>query len=296
MRMSQLALDRLTKPWEEFVAYPYDDKIPKRLHPGEARRRYPEWTGGPARGTITIGYGHTDAAGTPKIESGMRVSIEEATRILADDIRPCEAAVARLITAPLGQHQADTLIDFVFNAGAGTLQKSTLRRKLNAGDYDCVPAELMRFTLSKGEHMDGLTHRRQAEIGMWNTPDDKPHAAKVAPEDHGVDDDDVLCPKGEAPVGRSPLDSKEIAAGVTAIATGAATHGGGQAAPPTADTVGTALDQVRSAKDQLEGLGLWDSVAGFIAHHTSEIGAVVVAGLILFMVAKRFLRLRIDHV
>jgi hypothetical protein len=57
MHMSQLALDRLTKPWEEFVGYPYDDKVPKRLHPGETRRRYPEWTGGPVRGTITIGFG-----------------------------------------------------------------------------------------------------------------------------------------------------------------------------------------------------------------------------------------------
>ena len=195
-QISQLAEDRLTKPWEEFVAYPYDDKVPKRRN-AQGKLAYPEWTGGPVRGTITQGFGHTDAAGAPKIVVGAPHWTEEyATQVLANDMRPCCDAVNRLVKVPLGQHlEADTLDDFVFNAGAGTLQKSTLLKKLNAGDYDAVPAELMKFTLSRGEHMEGLVHRRQAEIAMWNMADD------ATPEEKGCRSD--LCPTTTASAPRT---------------------------------------------------------------------------------------------
>lgn len=293
MRMSQLALDRLTKPWEEFVGYPYDDKVGK-VKGLDGKRRYPEWKGGPVRGTITIGYGHTDAAGAPKIEPGLRVSLEEATQILADDIRPCERAVARMVKVPLGQHQFDTLTDFVFNAGDGTLGKSTLLRKLNEGDYDAIPAELMKFTLSKGEHMEGLTHRRQAEIAIWNTPDEKPHALRISPEDRGLEEDDVHCPKGEGAASRSAFDSKEIAAGTTVAIGTIAKEATNAPAPLPAHAGPDPLDAVHQAQDQLQSLGLWDTVVSFLAHHQSQLLTYMVVGLVVFMVAKRFLRLKAE--
>lgn len=281
--VSQVCLERLTKPWEEFVAYPYDDKAAKVRGP-DGKRRYPEWTGGPARGTITIGYGHTDAAGAPWIVPGMKITEAEAVAILAADMAPCERDVARLITAPLGQHQFDTLADFVFNAGAGTLEKSTLRRKLNAGDYDCVPAELMKFTLSKGEHMDGLTHRRQAEISLWKTPDDKPETAKVSPADRGVAAEDVHCPKAELPPARPALDSKTVAAGGTAIATtGSIIAAANDAAAP-----------VEQAKENLEQLGVWDQLVALALHHPIEIAGLVVIGLLVFVVFDRWRHLHAE--
>lgn len=87
---------------------------------------------------------------------------------------------------------------------------------------------------------------------------------------------------------RSALDSKEISAGVTAAAVKVATAGGD--VPVKSD----ALDTVHQAQEQLQSLGLWDSVVNYVTHHTSEVGTVVVVGLVLFMVAKRFLRLKAE--
>ena len=278
MHMSRLALERLTKPWEEFVAYPYDDKVPK------VDGKYPEWQGGPARGTITIGYGHTDAAGAPRIAPGMRVSQAMAETILAADIAPCERAVAELVTVPLGQHQFDTLVDAVFNFGAGTLARSTLLKRLNAGDYDAVPAELMKFVYSKGERMLGLVHRRQAEIALWNMPDGKPGAAPTAPADHGLAATEVFCPKGDLPPRRSPLDSKTVAAGGTGILA----------------TLSLALQSATAPIAEIEGqlreLGLWDAGVAFAGAHRAELTAALVIALFGFTIWDRVRHLRAEQI
>ncbi len=285
--ISPLALDRLTKPWEEFVAYPYDDKVPKRRC-ADGRFRYPEYTGGPLRGTLTQGYGHTDAAGGRKIVLGVHWTEPEGAAVLAEDMAPCCATVERLVHVPLGQHQFDTLADFVFNAGAGTLRKSTLLKKLNAGDYDAVPAELLKFTYSKGEHMEGLLHRRQAEIALWRTPDDKPQAARVSPVDHGLDDPAVFCPKADLPPARSPLDSKSVAAGGTIVTTGLGLLAKGL------DQVNDAAAPVVQVHDTLVGLGLWESLAAGVSVHPLVVGGAVVAVLGGFVLVDRWRHLHAE--
>jgi len=44
---------------------------------------------------------------------------------------------------------------------------STLLRKLNAGDYNAVPVELMKWINSGGRKVQGLVNRRAAEGGLW---------------------------------------------------------------------------------------------------------------------------------
>lgn len=256
--ISAFALDRLTKPWECFVPYPYDDKRPGRRVDG--RWEYPEYAGGPLRGTLTQGYGHTDAAGGPRIELGSRWSEPYASQVLADDMGGAGRAVERLIDVPLGQHQFDCLDDFTFNAGAGTLQRSTLRRRLNAGDYDCVPEQLMRFVYSRGERMRGLERRRQAEISLWRTPDASPERARVTPADHGLADDEVHCPKATLPPRRPAIDSKSVTAGAGIASTGVAVIA----------RAGEALNQatapIQQARDNLQQLGIWDAGLRFLSH------------------------------
>jgi GH24 family phage-related lysozyme (muramidase) len=290
--ISQLAVDRLTKPWEEFVAYPYDDKVPKQRG-ADGKRRYPEWTGGPLRGTLTIGYGHTDAAGPvlhygAKIAPGMRLTEVEGSQLLAADMRPCCAEVDELVQVPLTQHQADALDDFVFNAGE-SLRHSTLLRKLNTGDYACVPSELMKFTLSRGEHMEGLVHRRQAEIAMWNLRDEAPahvkQAAPLSPADHGVDDEQVFCPKADLPPARSPLDSKTVAAGGTIVSTGIAVASKG------VDQLNQAAEPAKQAQDNLQQLGLWEPLTAFVSHNGFVIAGILAATLGAFVIWDRWRRL-----
>jgi len=55
------------------------------------------------------------------------------------------------------------IVDFAYNLGAGRLQTSTLRRKINAGDWEGAAAELPRWVYGGGRKLPGLVLRREAE-------------------------------------------------------------------------------------------------------------------------------------
>lgn len=131
----------------------------------------------------TIGYGHTSAAGSPTVTPDMKISQAQAEHILASDLLKYEVAVERAVTVPLTQNQFDALVSFAFNCGIGALQKSSLLKKLNRGEYDAVPAELMKWNKAGGKELAGLTRRRRAEAALWRKIDEK---APVEPEETGI--------------------------------------------------------------------------------------------------------------
>lgn len=116
-------------------------------------------------GVWTIGYGHTSSAGIPYVKPGMRINAVEAEEILKSDLHKFEERVERLVKVPLTDNQFAVLVSFDFNTGA--LHKSTLLKKLNAGDYDAVPGELMKWVNAGGKKVKGLVNRRSAEAGLW---------------------------------------------------------------------------------------------------------------------------------
>jgi len=116
-------------------------------------------------GVLTVGFGHTSAAGIPKVREGMRINDTEAAEILRRDLGKFEERVERLVKVPLTDNQFAVLVSFDFNTGA--LHKSTLLKKLNAGDYEAVPAELMKWVNAGGKKVKGLVNRRAAEAGLW---------------------------------------------------------------------------------------------------------------------------------
>ena len=118
-------------------------------------------------GLLTIGYGHTDAAGPPKVTAGMKITEAQAVDILKNDLWRCESAVEQLVKVELNDNQFAALVSFVFNCGEANFKKSSLLRKLNAGDYESVPAELMKWTMANGKRVQGLANRRAAEGGLW---------------------------------------------------------------------------------------------------------------------------------
>lgn len=116
-------------------------------------------------GVLTIGYGHTSAAGAPEVKAGMTITEAEAEQILRRDLAIFEKRVSNLVKVGLTDNQFAALVSFDFNTGA--LHKSTLLKKLNAGDYDAVPSEMLRWVHAGGKKVEGLANRRAAEAGLW---------------------------------------------------------------------------------------------------------------------------------
>lgn len=157
---------------------------------------------------LTIGYGHTSAAGNPVVTEGMTITQVEAENILAKDLAVFEAGVSACVKVPLSQNQFDVLVDFAYNAGLSALQKSTLLKKVNAGDFDAVPSELMKWTKGGGKELPGLVRRRQAEIAVWSKVDDHSHEEP----DHRAEPD--------AQPAKTMLDSKQGNAALATTAIG----------------------------------------------------------------------------
>ena len=139
-------------------------------------------------GVCTIGYGHTSAAGAPAVTDGMVITQQQCDDILRRDLVKYETAVHEMVEQPLTQHQFDVLVDFAYNAGVGNLKSSTLLKKVNAGQFDAVPAELMKWTKGGGKVLAGLVRRRQAESAWWLSHEMVPMTAAAAAEVAEADD------------------------------------------------------------------------------------------------------------
>jgi lysozyme len=60
----------------------------------------------------------------------------------------------------------NAIVDFTYNLGVGRLQTSTLRRKINAQDWDGAKEQLMLWTRGGGKVLPGLVRRREAEVAL----------------------------------------------------------------------------------------------------------------------------------
>ncbi|CAG2149450.1 MULTISPECIES: lysozyme [Burkholderiaceae] len=141
----QAAID-LAKRFEGFHRVPKAD--PGRAHPYICPAGY--WT---------IGYGHLCDPKHPPITEA------EAEVYLARDLEIALNATLRycpvLATEPEGRLAA--IVDFTFNLGAGRLQASTLRRRINQRDWPSAGLELRRWVYGGGKVLRGLVTRREAE-------------------------------------------------------------------------------------------------------------------------------------
>lgn len=116
-------------------------------------------------GVWTIGFGHTSAAGEPKVYRGQAITEAECDAILAADLAAVERNVERCIKIQMTQAQFDALVSFDFNTGS--LAKSSIDDKINAGNSAAAMSTLLQYDHAGGRQMDGLTRRRQAERLMF---------------------------------------------------------------------------------------------------------------------------------
>lgn len=117
-------------------------------------------------GYSNIGYGHlVRDYELERYNKG--ITEAEAEELLRCDIQAAESAVLRLIDVPLTEGQFDALVSFTFNLGAGTLQRSTLRRKVNRQAQSEVPEQFMRWVWAGGKKLPGLIKRRATEANIY---------------------------------------------------------------------------------------------------------------------------------
>lgn len=113
-------------------------------------------------GFWTIGYGHLCDSKHPPITDA------EAEVYLARDLQSALAATLRYcpVLATEQEGRLAAIVDFTFNLGAGRLQTSTLRRRINQRDWIAAGQELRRWIYGGGKVLPGLVARREVEIAL----------------------------------------------------------------------------------------------------------------------------------
>jgi hypothetical protein len=187
--------------------------------------------------------------------------------------------VDRWLKVPVTQHQRDAMVDTDFNCPAAAL---ACIRLINAGNIRAVPTKLLQYTSSRGEHMEGLVHRRSAEIAWFNTPD---HIEGPAPPHP----DAIFSPKAERNAPPKAIVSSKTAA--------AAVPAGGGGIMLALQQAHEAAEPLKQAKQDLVDLGLLDHLAAFAHAPALGIGmGLAIAGLAGFILFDRWSKLQNDHV
>ncbi len=150
----------------------------------------------------TIGIGHTRTVTRADVHAQRRITVEEAERLLSEDLATFERGVLRLCTLPPNQNQFDAFVSLAFNIGLGAFERSTALRRHNEGDFDAAAGaiEMWNKATVNGKRvvLRGLVARRADEKALYLTP--------VEPElmTQAVEDEPTL------------IDSRTIQGGVVA--------------------------------------------------------------------------------
>ena len=97
-------------------------------------------------------------------------SKEELVDLFKVDINSFERGVLRL-SPTLASHQSkfDAVVSFAYNAGLGNYQRSTIRMKVNRGDWEGAAEAFMSWTKAGGKEVAGLVKRRKAEVALFSS-------------------------------------------------------------------------------------------------------------------------------
>ena len=166
MKVSDSAL-KMLKHHEGVRTKPYRDVVALWTI-GVGHLMYPEQANLPNRKNAKPGYtGMCREDYQIRLEDFRVFSMEEVDGLLKSDLARFERGVDRLISVPLSQNQFDALVSFSFNLGLGTLQRSTLRQKVNRGDFEGAAEEFLKYTMAGGKVFKGLVNRRNDERALF---------------------------------------------------------------------------------------------------------------------------------
>ncbi|MBA3157394.1 lysozyme [Salmonella enterica] len=110
-------------------------------------------------GVLTVCDGHTGKDIVPV----NHYSDADCDALLNKDFALVAARIDPLIKASIPNSERAALYSFAYNVGTGALARSTLLKKLNAGDHAGACNELKRWTYAGGRQWKGLVTRREIE-------------------------------------------------------------------------------------------------------------------------------------
>jgi len=120
-------------------------------------------------GIPTIGYGSTYYADGRKVTlNDQPMSEPDASVLLLQELQHTYLpGVLRNCPVLLtDEKKCNAIVDFAYNLGTGRLQTSTLKRKINAQDWDGAKEQLLLWTKGGGRVLPGLLKRRNAECRL----------------------------------------------------------------------------------------------------------------------------------
>ena len=120
-------------------------------------------------GVPTIGYGST------YYSDGRKVTLQDppmdepsASALLMYELQHTYLP-GTLRNCPIlatDERRLNAVVDFCYNLGIGRLQTSTLKRKINAQDWEGAKEELKKWNKGGGKVLAGLDKRRKSECNF----------------------------------------------------------------------------------------------------------------------------------
>lgn len=119
-------------------------------------------------GVPSVGLGSTRYLdGRPVRLTDPPITREHAYALAVEQLRrEYLPAVLRLCPGIEGYDRLAGVLSWVYNCGVDALMASTLRRRINAGDWPGAQVEMRRWIRGGGRILPGLVTRRAIEAGM----------------------------------------------------------------------------------------------------------------------------------
>lgn len=111
-------------------------------------------------GVLTVCWGTTG----PDVIEGKVYTKEECEHFLDRDLKAIERQILPMIKPVLPEPTKAALYSFTYNVGVGAFSRSTLLKKLNAGDMNGACEQLKRWVYAGGKKWKGLMTRRDIEV------------------------------------------------------------------------------------------------------------------------------------
>ena len=119
-------------------------------------------------GIPTIGWGSTRYLSGASVRMGdPGILVDEAEALLAAHCDHAEYWVSRLTTVAVSENNFSALVSLVYNIGSGNYQASTVRQKLNRGDYNGAADNFWQWRRGGGRILSGLVRRRAVEAALF---------------------------------------------------------------------------------------------------------------------------------